>query len=59
MIGSHYGFIKVDNSAEDLYFSKYECSEFLKLKVGSEVSFVKGKNKVKDCAIRVSLVKKN
>ena len=55
MIAPHYGFIKVDNSTEDLYFSKYECRDFPKLEVGSEVSFVKGKNKGKDCAISVSL----
>ena len=59
MIAPHYGFIKVDNSTEDLYFSKYECRDFPKLEVGSEVSFVKGKNKGKDCAISVSLEKMN
>ena len=59
MIAPHYGFIKVDNSTEDLYFSKYECRDFPKLEVGSEVSFVKGKNKGKDCAISVFLEKMN
>ena len=44
-IGANFGFIKVDNSTEDLYFSQYECRDFLKLENGSEVSFVRGKNK--------------
>lgn len=49
-IGANFGFIKVDNSTEDLYFSQYECRDFLKLENGSEVSFVRGKNKKGDCA---------
>lgn len=58
-IGANFGFIKVDNSTEDLYFSQYECRDFLKLENGSEVSFVRGKNKKGDCAISVSLEKMN
>ena len=58
-IGTNFGFIKVDNSTEDLYFSQYECRDFLKLENGSEVSFVRGKNKKGDCAISVSLEKMN